>query len=247
MNKTILSVICGLIILFSFSGYAGNDHTGGTIGGLIPAPKVIEGQIENGIYTSSENEFSIDIPNWNEKYEYRYMQIKEQFFNTGQYLSFGPAVLNRTIYRLEFVRKLSRESYEIELESVKDQIFDGYIAQIENAYGSKAKLISERRGVFNSKNSFSRVYKQHTPEKKKLFSADVAEDLRYHAIDIVDFGSYSAIFWVEIPLKEVKPNPEIESALINSSYDEHISFVKSFRLLKPNKPFKNDRQKAAEF
>ena len=234
MNKTISNIIFILIILLPLAGYADNDHTGGTIGGLIPAPKVIEGQIENGIYTSPENEFSIDVPNWNEKSEYRYMQIKEQFSNAGQYLSFGPAAQNRNIYRIEFTRKLSKESYDIELESVKDQIFDSYIAQIENAYGSKTKLISERRGTYNSKNSFSRVYKQHTQEKKKLFSADVAEDLRYQAIDIVDYGSYVALFWVEIPLKDAKPSLEIESALMDNSYSEHVSFVKSFRLLKPN-------------
>lgn len=204
--------------------------TGGTIAGLIPAPKIIKGEISNGIYTSPDQDFKIIVPNWNNKGEYQYMKMKEQISKTGEYLSFGPAVANRNIYRLEYAKKLDVSSYYIELKTQKDQIFKSYISQIEKAYKSKAELISEDVDLFKAKKSYSRIYRQHTPQKKKFFKT-IAEDLRYHFIDLVDYGSYNILYWVTIPIN-IKNNQLIEEKLKNRDNSEYTSFINSFNFQK---------------
>lgn len=232
MNKliTLIFIVCltGCSTTGGIFGGTGCGTTGGTIGGLFPAPKFTKGKISDGKYTSPKKEFSISVPNWDDKGEYMYMQIKEQFSESDKYLSFGPAVSNKNIYRVSLMFR----NHSVTLESAKNIIFNDCISKIENAYGSHAQFISEKNGMFPGKKSISRVYKQHVSEKPVGFSTIRPEAVFYHAIDLIDFGTHYVFFWVEI---QVAPpgDASIEEALINGTHPEHVNFVNSFKLLAP--------------
>ncbi len=211
--------------------------TGGIIAGLLPAPKILKGKIKDGIYIAPKKEFKISVPNWNNKSEYQYMKVKERFSKTGEYLSFGPAAFNQNIYRLEYSRKLSFEGYYIELNTIKALVFKKYIKQIEKAYHAKIELISEDVDLFDARKSYSRIYRQHIPAKKKLFKK-IAETLRYHFIDLVDYGSYNLMFWVEVDVN-LENRSKFEEKLKIRDYEPYQRFVHSFDYLKePSKSFR---------
>ncbi len=221
-ENTMKLVLLTLTLVFFSTAYS----TGGTIGGLLPAPKFIKGKISKGIYTSPDKDFQIKVPNWEDKSQYLYMKIKEKFSKTGEYLSFGSAATNLNIYRVEYVKKLSPESYFIDLKPNKDTLFKFYISQVEKAYRSKAELISEDIDLFDAKKSYSRVYRQYTPKKKKFFKT-TAEDLRYHYIDLVDYGLYNVLYWVEIPISP-QSTKEIEDKFRKRENTDYQSFITSF-------------------
>lgn len=233
MNKT-----NNLIILLFFGILLnGCASTGGTIGGLIPAPKIIKGKIKDGIYTSPKSKFRISVPNWDDKSEYQYMKMKEQLSTTGIYLSFGPAAFKNNIYRVEYAEKLSSMSYYIELKTIKNEIFSKYIKQIEKAYNSKVELIAEDIDLFDSKKSYSRIYRQSIPRRETFFKT-TAESLRYHFVDLIDYGSYSVMYWVEIPVN-LDNKKTIEEKLKNRDNEDYYNFVNSFVYQKkPNKDIK---------
>jgi len=54
---------------------AGCSTTGGTIGGLLPAPKFLKGEIVNNIYRSPDGSFSVGVPHKEGSYEFKYMQV----------------------------------------------------------------------------------------------------------------------------------------------------------------------------
>jgi len=223
--KIIKNILILLLILGVF--LSGCSSTGGTIGGLFPAPKIIKGNIKDGIYTSKNKEFKISVPNWDNKREYRYMKVKEKSSETGEYLSFGPAAFNNNIYRVEYAKKLSFESYYIELKSVKDQIFESYINQIEKAYHAKVELISEDVDLFDAKKSYSRIYRQHVPARERFAQTTIAESLRYHFVDLIDYGAYNIMFWVEIDVN-LNNSDAVETLLKNREYQPYQEFIHSF-------------------
>lgn len=98
-----LSNLVFLICLFWLT--ACSSSTGGTIGGLFPAPKFTEGEIKNNHYVSLDGDFSIGLPHQESSYEYRYMEMKEQYGEESEYVSFGPAAMDGSIYRLLFLMK----------------------------------------------------------------------------------------------------------------------------------------------
>src|SRR5882724_3759617 len=101
-------IIGGLLLSLSISSLAGCRSTGGDIGGLIPAPKLLKASIDDGIYTAKDKSFTVQVPHAQGSYEYTYMQVKEQYLDHGEdYVSFGPAAFNQGIYRVDYVVRLT--------------------------------------------------------------------------------------------------------------------------------------------
>jgi hypothetical protein len=89
----------------------GCDHAGGSIGNLVPAPKFLKGTIKDGVYSAPDNFFSISVPQQEGSNEYRYMQIKERFSDAEVYLSFGPAAIDQSIFRLDIAKRVTAGSH----------------------------------------------------------------------------------------------------------------------------------------
>src|SRR5206468_900185 len=76
---------------------AGCSTTGGTVGGLLPAPKMLKGTIETDTYRAPDGLFQVGCPQPKGSHEYKYMAVKELYGPKGDYVSFGPAAFDHLI------------------------------------------------------------------------------------------------------------------------------------------------------
>ncbi|GMM86979.1 hypothetical protein [Pseudoalteromonas sp. MTN2-4] len=202
--------ILKIIILLSFlSFFSGCSSTGGTIGGLFPAPKLLDGKIENNTYFSKDGDFSVSIPHKEDTYEYTYLQVKEQYGKFGTYISFGPAAIDQSIYRLEIGKKLSPESKNVDFDTAVESIIANYSKQLELGYKSQPSIIKKEKASVNGFNSYIVELTQKLPNQ--TFT---------HEVVITDYPTMAAIFWVQ------KSSIGQNKASINT-----MQFAKSFKVL----------------
>jgi len=208
--KGIAMNVTKIIIVFVFSlSVVGCSSTGGIIGGLFPAPKFIKGKIENDVYTSKNEDFSVAIPHKDGTYEYTYMQIKEQYNKLGAYISFGPAAMDQSIYRLEIGKKLSLESKDVVFKDAVDAIIANYTQQLEAGYNSKLELVKKEKTTINGVPSYNISLKQ-----------SVQNQVLNHEILVLNYNSLAAAFWVQTSSTGSK------KASVNA-----LQFAESFRVL----------------
>jgi len=200
--KKILIVLISIIVV-------GCSSTGGTIGGLFPAPKILDGKIENDTYLSKNNDFSVSVPHKDGTYEFTYLQIKEQYNELGAYISFGPAAMDQSIYRLEIGKKLSPESKQVDFNSAVDAVIANYSKQLEFGYKSKPTLIKREKTMINGFES----YVVHLTQKVSN------QDLE-HEVIVTNYPTMAAIFWVQ------KSSVSAQKASINA-----LEFAQSFKVL----------------
>lgn len=178
-----LKIVGAAVLLLSIIGCS---TSGGTIGGLFPAPKFTKGEIENNVYISMGSDFSVSIPHKNGTYEYTYMEIKEQYNEYGAYISFGPAALDKSIYRLEIGKKLSPESKNVVFENAVDAIFTNYSQQLKAGYKSKPELIRKEKLEINGVESYIIQLEQQVNNQRLS-----------HEVIISNYEGMAAIFWVQ--------------------------------------------------
>jgi len=188
----------------------GNKFSGGTIGGLIPAPKHTKGTITDNTYTSKDGDFSISIPHKEGSNEYSHMNIKEQYYELGTYISFGPAAVDQSIYRLEIGKKLTPDSSYVIFDDAVNAVIESYSQQLESSYKSKPKLLSKEKTTINS-----------TPSYKIVLQQTVNGQVLNHDVFVADYDSVAAIFWVQTFSQGIK-----KASL------EPLLFAESFKILK---------------
>ncbi len=204
--KTIKLVI---FLLLSIS-IIGCSTTGGTIGGLFPAPKFTKGKINNDIYTSKDKDFSVSIPHKKGTREFTYLQIKEQYRNTGAYINFGPAALDQSIYRLEIGKKLTPENKNnFVLSDAVDAVIESYSKQLEVTYKSKPELVKKEKILINGFESYAVNLTQNAPNQTLT-----------HEIIVTDYPTMAVIFWVQ------ESSANSFGASINA-----LEFAQSFKVL----------------
>ena len=82
-----------------------SSGTGGIIGGLVPAPKFLDGEVTDGIYASPENAFTVRTPyTEKEHYEWSYTQIHEVKDKNVIGIVFGPAAFDKNNYHAVLIR-----------------------------------------------------------------------------------------------------------------------------------------------
>src|SRR5262245_62348801 len=128
---------------------AGCSTSGGTVLGLFPAPKVLDGSIDDSVYTAEDGSFSVRVPHDEDSSEYTYMQVKEveQPGSGGagaeHYVSFGPAAFCQGIWRLQ-VTPIADPS---RTAAVFDQAFDAIarhtMDELAAAYHAPLTLAAE--------------------------------------------------------------------------------------------------------
>ncbi|MCU7846103.1 MAG: hypothetical protein KZQ93_19890 [Candidatus Thiodiazotropha sp. (ex Monitilora ramsayi)] len=175
---------------------AGCQSTGGIIGGLIPAPKFLDGEIENNIYTSKDKMFSVRIPHIQDSYEYKYMEVKEQYSDLGVYISFGPAAFDKSIYRIETGYRLTPESKQIDVESMLPQMVGSFVTQLENGYGTNLELQSKDKTIINGNNAWHWVWKQNIPAGKHISNRSTVFK---HEAYVVELNNIVSLLWVQTP------------------------------------------------
>ncbi|MCF6259513.1 MAG: hypothetical protein L3J98_05025 [Gammaproteobacteria bacterium] len=213
MNLSKLA-LTSLVILIT-----GCSTTGGTIGGLFPAPKFMAGSIDKKTYLSKNKDFSITIPHEKGSYQYKYMKIKEQYGDLGAYISFGPAAFDQSIYRLEIGKKLTPNRKNFVFEDAVDKIIENYAQQLEANYKSKPKL--EKREIIhvNGKKSFYFKFRQEIASG--ILISNTPATLIHEGI-ATDYENLAAFVWVQRMADEMATK---NSSLSVKGFAESFSII----------------------
>lgn len=185
-------MVGGLFLSLLLSTLMGCSSTGGDIGGLVPAPKFLKGSIDNNVYTAQDKRFTVSVPHAQGSYEYRYMQVKEQYGPIEDYLSFGPAAVNQSIYRIDLVTPPPGRSLP-DLDTVAPRAVSAVEQQAQAVYGSPATAGEGSKIVIGGHNAYHWELKQMVPTGKL---ANVAVNL-VHEVYQIDFGGSMATVWVQ--------------------------------------------------
>lgn len=210
-----------------FSGLSWSQ-TGGDIAGLVPAPKFLKGAIQDNYYLFPNNDFRIAIPHKEGTEEFRYMQIKEQVSELSTYVSFGPAALDRKIFRVEASTILNPSAPRPTIEAMADEAFPAYIAQIERGYETPAERIVLKSTEVKGIKAMFGLYRQQIKPQTRFFAPNIAGETRMHALYLIDRGTYGAFFWVEVP----NADEGLQESLGKETYEPVVDFVNSLTSLR---------------
>ncbi|MBL3676230.1 MAG: hypothetical protein JKP92_01795 [Alphaproteobacteria bacterium] len=186
--------ICAVLLVCSLAACA---STGGTIGGLFPAPKLLKGQIEGDVYTAPDGAFSVAVPYRQGTEEFTYMSVKEQYMPGGAYVSFGPAAFNNSIYRLGVAyRPPGPDSQAVPFGEAAAGGLQEVIGQLQKGYGAPLVEEDSRPDSIHGRLGHYWRFGQRSPDGR--YASGAAVTLTHEAY-AVDFGHGVALFWVENP------------------------------------------------
>ncbi|HEV7164167.1 MAG TPA: hypothetical protein VGO35_02110 [Gammaproteobacteria bacterium] len=208
-------VVRGFFLSLLVGAFAGCAHTGGDVGGLIPAPKFLKGAIENNVYTAQDKRFTVSVPHAQGSYEYSYMQVKEQYGQVEDYISFGPAAVNQSIYRIDFVTAPAGRSLP-DLDTVAPKMLEVVEQEARKSYGGTVTAGDPAKLVIGGYNAYHWQLQQMVPEGKL---ANVVVNL-VHEIYQIDFGRSMATVWVQTQVG----NPTV-NALTAEQFAESLKLV----------------------
>lgn len=200
----------GLLITLLLSGLAACAHTGGDIGGLVPAPKFLKGSISGSTYTSKDGLFTVTVPHAQGSYEYTYMQVKEQYGNGFDYVSFGPAATDQSIYRVNLEMRPPPGAMQPSLDDAAPAALANCEAQIQKIYGVAPKVTSNGKTQIDGHDAYYWQLKQVVPVGKLNSTKPVT---LIHDIYVMDFPRAIAIVWVQSPANAPAPNSQMTPIL----------------------------------
>ncbi|MBD2858601.1 hypothetical protein IB286_06215 [Spongiibacter sp. KMU-158] len=204
-----------LFLLFVISCFlAGCSGTGGIIGGLVPAPKFLKGEVNSeGEYISENREFSVILPHppersKDDRYEWTYTKVHEiNEDNIVVGAVFGPAAFDLNLYHAVIIK----ESASQPLEPYVQKVFDGK----SKGRNSNLRPIAEQQFDHLSKRAFYSVYES---ESSFLILSLVAGEEYFYVVEI-DISKNSA------------RNVPTKSQLIDRSWEVFNQIFSSFKVL----------------
>jgi hypothetical protein len=170
--------------------------TGGTVGGLFPAPKMLKGTIQNDTYRARDGLFQVGCPQPKGSYEYTYMAVKESYTPKGDYVSFGPAAYDQSIYRVNVTGRTDEQGTTVPFEQAAQlgvQTFEGVL---EKGYGVPLTLRAHGKALVNGLSALTWTFTQAIPARTG--SSGTGEVLT-HEVAAVDAGQNIALLWVQTP------------------------------------------------
>ncbi len=176
------------------AGFAGCSTTGGDIGGLFPAPKFLKGSIDNNIYTSKDKLFTIAVPHVQDSYEYKYMKVKEEYINHNDYVSFGPAAFDQSIYRVNVTMRATLGSMQPNFDTIAPELLSGSEQQIQKTYGTEPVVVQSSKIQINGRETYYWQLHQEVPAGILMSDRAVTLD---HKIYVIDFKYAVALVWVQ--------------------------------------------------
>lgn len=185
------------VVLFVL-GVAGCSSSGGTLGGLIPLPKNLQGSIVNNIYVAQDGTFRVMSPHEKGSNEYTYMAVKEKYSPMGDYVSFGPAAFDQSIYRVNFTGTADAQGVAMPFETAAEKVISSVRGVLEQGYGTE--MIEKEKGstTVNGRNALSWTYVQSLPARATIQGQTSADTLT-HTVVAIDNGSSIAVLWVQTP------------------------------------------------
>jgi hypothetical protein len=177
---------------------AGCASTGGTLGGLVPLPKTLQGSIVNNVYVAKDGMFRVMSPHEKGSNEYTYMAIKEKYSPMGDYVSFGPAAFDQSIYRINFTGNADAQGVAMPFETAADKVISAFRSELQKGYGTE--LIEKKKSASkaNGRNILLLTYAQSLPSHTTIQGQTSADTLT-HEVVAIDNGNSIAVLWVQTP------------------------------------------------
>ena len=204
---------CYLIILTSLIGCS---STGGTIGGLIPAPKFTKGDLTNGIYTAQDKSFIVNSPFDKESYEYTYMEIAERYIDQESSVQFSSSAAPAEVYRISVFKNVRPE------EQLEKVAFRSFKKQMESAYNTPFKNLNTKTIPVSGIQAKLVTYSQHIPERRSLGVTAQALDVLYSCTYIEQHNNSAFIC-----INRIAPNVDSFS---KGAEERLKAFIESFQL-----------------
>jgi hypothetical protein len=208
---------CLAVILVIATGLVGCHSTGGTVGGLFPAPKLLKGNVTGDFYTSPDHAFQIQIPYPPSRDDYQWKYAKVTEGSDGDYTTwviFGPAATDLAEYHAVLIKTPVLESLQNQADIV---------------LASQSKIFTTRTGESPVQIS----YKAITINGKPGVYAAYENSKAYLVEFIVDHGSRFAHFEIAIPrrIPGSEYDQELRNALMVRKWERVNDFVNSFKVI----------------
>lgn len=200
---------------------------GGTIGGLLPAPKILDGKLDGRMYTSPDSVLKVVAPASEERGEWTYTLVKEhseQHPDQHSRLVSFKTPYDSHFYSVEVVRLLNERKLNDEMFSlVKNDNLSRAISSTEERWGSKVeKLVESVLNCENKKSYSYSIYRQHitsfTPNFDKYLL--ISQSYEGNTIAVVTSELNFDLRHTKIPEDEIK----------NLNYVKHKEFTCSVEL-----------------
>lgn len=189
--------------------------TGGTIGGLFPAPKILKGKVESVLYYAPDNVFSVRLPypptrSKEDSYEWTYARVQE--INDGPVIGviFGPAAFDQNLYHAVLVRTPIKGNKENHVKYVFD------------------KKIKSRPGTYAQKTMFS-----FNLNGRNCYYAVYENEKSYVLLSLTD--ATNSFFAVDVDVLKDNWSLARETDFVNRKWDTFNDMLESFTIMSTNK------------
>ena len=185
MRKGIALSVIMFSLIASLSGC-----TGGDILGLVPAPRILSGSIDdNNVYIAKDKRFTVSVPFAENTDNHMYMKVKENYGPTEDYVSFGPGAVDQRIWRVEVVLPTPGRSIQA-LDAVAPQVLAATEHLAQQAYGTTPTAGEGQKTMVNGHAAYVWDLQQSVPSMHATLA---------HKLYLIDFGSTMATVWVQTP------------------------------------------------
>ena len=193
---------------------------GGTLGNLIPLPKLLKGNVKDDIYTSPDNKFQIQIPHPTKRgsaddYEWTYTKVAEGQEGSLTYVVFGPAALDLNRYHAVVVKNIKKIDKPTREQA--DFTIDKYIQNAESKTGQKFKNLRSDNITINGTDAVYKVY---------------GSSSAYLVFSYLDYKTYTASIIAEVNRSNgIKSAAPTEKELIERTWALYSTFEGSLKIL----------------
>ena len=156
---------------------------------------MLKGTIENDIYKSRDGLFQVGCPQPKGSYEYTYMAVKELYGPKGDYVSFGPAAYDVSIYRVNITGRTDDRGVTTPFAQAAELIVQEFSATLEKSYGAPVVPQAHEQSVVNGLPALTWTFTQTLSGSGARGAANVVT----HEVAAMDAGINFAVLWVEIP------------------------------------------------
>ncbi|MGY0216345.1 hypothetical protein ACWJJH_03030 [Endozoicomonadaceae bacterium StTr2] len=196
---------------------AGCSSTGGTIGGMIPAPKFTRGDFKNSQYTAKDNSFKVDSPFKSASYAERYMEIAESYQAGEIQVAFSSSAAPAEVYRVRVFDNVQNE------EGFQSLLLERSAANYEQSYGTALKQINSGSLNINGLKVDTTTFRQKIPERSEGLRRLEGFDT-LHSAFYMKKGNKIAFIWIN----RMPPGQEIMTSGAEARIE---AFVRSFELM----------------
>lgn len=187
--------------------------SGGTLFGLFPKLKRLQGKVKDNTYYAPNGVLQVRLPFATDSYEYKYMEVREQFTKQTGVVSFGPAAFDRGLYRVEVIERLDGDESKSAFEIGGPQLVDQALTFLEKNFRAPLTEAARDSSPIQGKPTFRATAKQTVPPG--LMASN--EQMYLHHIFAIHFGKKVAVAVVARPTESFANPPALQAVEFASS------------------------------